>query len=83
MHLTNPDGTLKLDKLGRRIHINSVGYKNGTGRKVGSGEGLICYWNIRMTEEMRNDLIKKARKKNTKITELIRTYIEWGLENDK
>lgn len=84
MYLTNPNGSLKLDSLGRRRHVNScAGFKyngNRKGRPSGTGEGLKYRLVLSMSKEMCSSLIKKAKTRGVSRSELIRTYVEWGLE---
>lgn len=37
--------------------------------------------NMRIDDEMRTRLRLRALNKRTSVAELVRTYIEWGLEN--
>jgi len=69
----NPDGSFRLDSLGRRRHINQ-----SKGRQ---GAKLDEYYMVRIDIEMKNRLIEKAN--GTSVSALIRDYIEWGLENDE
>ena len=68
---------VKLDSLGRR---NKGWAKAGPGR----GREFDCQLlGFMVTNEMKTALKAKAKSKKVPIAELIRTYIEWGLENDK
>lgn len=77
MYLTNPNGSLKLDSLGRRRHVNQAG-KGGALR----GKGAYTHSHmVRLDEITYNELKAKAGK--GKISELIRTYIVWGIETER
>lgn len=39
-------------------------------------------FNVRIDDDMHGAVLKLAIKQNVPIAELVRTYIEWGLEND-
>lgn len=75
----------KLDKLGRPTigfsYINRNGLNASLTRKVPAefDDQLHILW----TKDQRKRVNKIAKRKNITAAELIRTYIEWGLENDK
>jgi hypothetical protein len=73
--LTDGYYQIKRDSLGRRRHP-----KQDNTRKP-SEYNSSC--NVRMSKFMRGELEARAKKQKTTATELVRTYIEWGLENDK
>ncbi len=76
-YIVNPDGSLKLDSLGRRRHINQ---KNGTKLR---GEALLverCI--VKLDKETKDELIQMAIDNNTSMSELVRKYIVWGLETE-
>lgn len=72
-YITNPDGSLRLDSLGRRIHVNSC---------AGKFNEPSAYVMIRIDKSQKSELKEMANKKNTTMSALIRDYIEWGMEND-
>lgn len=67
-----------LDKLGRH---NKGWTKAGPGRnkKLNKPHALQAL----IEKETMNELKIKAKKEKTSVSELVRTYIEWGLENEK
>lgn len=81
-YLTKADGSVRRDKAGRRISVNRHYQKPGKGRILGSGEGLNNWGRLRITDETNAELVIIAKRKGITKSELIRTYIEWGLEND-
>lgn len=71
--------SLPKDKLGRRNagfrHINNSDYK--------TREELVTRIDLLTTEEQNIALCSQAAKRGISKSELIRTYIEWGLENEE
>lgn len=65
----------KRDKLGRR----------NTGRPKANGwhRGNTTPVTIRVDKSQIDELKTEAKKRNVTYNELIRTYIEWGLENEE
>lgn len=61
----------KLDKLGRRRHPNQNGKK------------LYQTTSVRVDKETMKELRGRAKKQKITLGQLIREYIEWGLENGK
>jgi hypothetical protein len=76
-YVKNPDGSLKLDSLGRRRHILSN--KGGAGRPSQHLKHVVT---ARLDEDMKIALAGYAAKKGRPIADCLRDFIEWGLEND-
>lgn len=55
-------------------------FKGGTASKISPGRRQLT---ILVDEETCNILASRALKKNTSVSELVRTYIEWGLDTDE
>lgn len=77
-YISNPDGSLKLDSLGRRIHINCI--NSGGGRPSQHLKHIVT---ARLDRDMKIALAGYAAKKGRPIADCLRDFIEWGLENDE
>ena len=73
-YIVNADGSLRLDSLGRRIHINQ-----SAGRP---SHEMKEYVMVRMDSDMKLELALTAKRKGVTMSKLVRDYIEWGMEND-
>lgn len=78
---------MKVDRLGRKnsgfAYINANRHKFEKKRVEKITREFDRYQTFMLTDEMADELKAKAKGKKIPIAELIRTYIEWGLENDK
>lgn len=75
------DAELKnhLDRLGRRNVGFSYINKNGLGIKKQFNKRSM----VSLSQEDYDDIVGNAKRRNINMSEMIRTYITWGLENDK
>lgn len=74
------------DVEGKLMKLDSLGRRNKGWSKAGPGRGreFDCQLlGFMVSNEMKAAIKIKAKNKNISIAELVRTYIEWGLENDK
>lgn len=71
---------MKLDSLGRRNN----GWANaGPGRNKLYGAALTEFYNLRLDKETMDLLKARAKRDKKTIADILRNYIEWGLENEE